>query len=160
MGAWRTYTWRVAYSQGKMLCNPAFVSSFKDAQSLAISFCENWISRNRLEAVLCFKRRKEALTTEQKHKEPLSYSHFDTSLDHVQKYLDCLKSHGIKWIGAEVSFSHHVAPNRIRRRILGHHAFSIGFYAPEETRHSTCNWSNFYSESSPPDSLDSEENQE
>ena len=72
----------------RMLYDPMFISSFKNVQTLDIVSCDNWISLHTIEAISCFKRRKDFLTIEKKDREPLSYSRFITTLDHVQKYLD------------------------------------------------------------------------
>jgi hypothetical protein len=88
----------------QMLCTPTFVSSFKESRSLAIAHCEDWINMNRLKALYCFKRRKEFQTEEQKCREPFSHSRFGTALNRVHRYIDCLKTHNINWIGLRFHF--------------------------------------------------------
>ena len=149
MGVGRTTPIELHMAKKMILSDLSFVSSFRDVQTLAIVYCENCMCLHTLEADSCFKRRKYYFSTEQKCREPLSYYHFGTSLDHVQRYLDFLKSHNIKWIWLRFHFPIMWCPLEEENDFWAIMQSKCGFLESKESRHLVLGCTNLYLESSP-----------
>jgi hypothetical protein len=65
----------------KMVKIQSFVYSLQEGQRLSIFTCEYWITLNRLETLLCLKRRNESMVPRLRRKNPFTNSRFEIAVD-------------------------------------------------------------------------------
>ena len=82
----------------------AFVKLMEMSRIKVVHECRNWIPNHSLEALLCLRRRVNALSPELNRKDPFSIRMFEEALDRVHAYINYLDVHKTKWIGLRLHF--------------------------------------------------------
>ena len=75
----------------------AFVTLLEKTQIKVVQECKNWIPFHRLDALICLRRRINALSPDLKIKYPFSIRMFERSLDRAQVYIDFLSMYKSNW---------------------------------------------------------------